>query len=513
MPLARATGPEAAGLANWAPARWQGGPLEVLRRARTNAGDKAPADATLAGTLLDWYNPRTLDLLANTPINSLLVTWSVGADAAVESQQQKLVASYTRAAHQRGIVVVGLLYPGSDPGRAVASAVEAGLDGLGIEGDFADGPQFAQELRRLLRAKKSSAVVIPLGPRDWLLPDVEWPVLGTSDAVTPRIRVFSESGAVTATPSTEPWIESNSWLIRSLRAGGGERPVWLGHRIENPSAADYERAIADAAVAGGRWVLAPDDALLTGLQRGDPEAFATWRRIGSCLTFYEQHAEWRAFTPAAVLGIIQDRAARHADVAAENLNLITRRRIPYRVIERADLAPAALEGLQAVLATDLAPPTEQERKLLAAFAENGGLLVAGPSWNCATPGERDYAVEKFGAGRIAVYKQDPPDPEALSKEMPDLLGKENLPVRLFNVDSLLAQVTAGPGKNGLLVQLVNYATEPSDLITVRAAGGYRSARLFSPGAPPAELRIHKSAGRIEVTVERVAVCAALLLEK
>jgi hypothetical protein len=358
--------------------------------------------------------------------------------------------------------------------------MEAGLDGLVLDGDFQDAAKIARELR------KSCPLVIPLGRRDWLRPEADWPVWGTRDAVRAGIRAVSDSNGVYATPTSEPWIESNTWLVRSLGAAGGGRPVWLGNLLENPSTDGYARAIADAAAGGGRWVVAPDDALRAGLWRGQPEALATWRRVGAWLNFYEQHAEWRAFAPVAALGIIQDRAGKNSAVMDENLNQIARRRIPYRVIERRELTPAAIEGLPAVLAAGLAPPTGRERGLLEAFA---------------------------GAGRIVVYKEDPPDPESLSKDLLDLIGNENLPVRLFNAASVLAQAGTDPGRGRLLVQLVNYATEPSERITVRAAGEYRGARLYSPDAPPADLKTTRSGGKTDVLLAKVAVYAALLLEK
>lgn len=461
---------EAGGPAGWIPVRWQGGPLEVRRR-----GGVAPSEITR-----DWYDSRTLDFLDNTPINCLLVTWSTGAEAALEAGQRKLVTSYARAAHRRGIAVLGLLYPGADPGPASASARKAGLDGLVLDGDFQDAAKVAGELR------KSCPVVIPLGRRDWLWPEADWPVWGTREAVRAGIRAVSDSNVVYATPTSEPWIESNTWLVRSLGAAGGGRPVWLGNVLENPSADGYARAIADAAAGGGRWVVAPDDALRAGLWRGQPEALATWRRVGAWLSFYERHAEWRAFAPAAALGVIQDRAGKNSAVMDENLNQIARRRIPYRVIERRELTPAAIEGLPAVLATGLAPPTERERDLLAAFA---------------------------GAGPMVVYKQDPPGPEAFSKDLRDLIGSANLPVRLYDAASVLLQAGADPGGQRLLVQLVNYATEPSERILVRAAGDYRGARLFSPDAPPADLKTHTSAGTTDVLLEKIAVYAAVVFEK
>ncbi|MBI4875949.1 MAG: hypothetical protein HY822_15035 [Acidobacteria bacterium] len=137
-----------------------------------------------------------------------------------------------------------------------------------------------------------------------------------------------------------------------------------------------------------------------------------------------------------------------------------------------------------MLATDLAPPSERERKLLAAYARQGG--------------------------RVVEYKDDPPDPETLSRDLLDLLGPENLPVRLFNAASVLLQVSGGAP---LLVQLINYASEPADLITVRVRGEYRGARLFRPHAPSVELKTRLSKGNTEVRLEEVAVYAALLFEK
>ena len=461
----------AAGPGNWVPARWQGGPVELRRR-------PVAAEAEI---IRDWYSPRTLDLLDGTPVNCLLVTWSASSDAALESEHQKLVADYANAAHERKIAVLGLIYPEADATRSARRAAEAGLDGVVLDGDFPDAARVARELRKVI------PLVISIDSRNRFSADPDRPVLATSDAVTPRIRPVPASGSVDATPTTEPWIDSNTWLVRALRAGSDARPVWLGQRLEHPSEEDYARAIADAAVGGGRWVLAPDDSLMASLWRKQAGALAAWNRIAAHLDFQEQHAEWRAFTPAAALGIVQDRAGQHSDMSDENLNLITRRRIPYRVIERTALSSAALKGLPMLLAANLAPPTAMERKLLADYSAAGGQVVE--------------------------FKGDPPDPETLSKDLLELVGNENLPVRLFNASSVLAQVSAAPDGSRLLVQLINYATVPSDLITVRATGAYRGARLLNPDAPPVQLRTTISGGKTGVRITTLGVYAAVLFEK
>ena len=77
------------------------------------------------------------------------------------------------------------------------------------------------------------------------------------------------------------------------------------------------------------------------------------------------------------------------------------------MIDRSQLGAQSLAGLRAVLAFDLAPPTEAERKTLSAFAAEGGLVMGGPSWGAA-PKDQSYTVAGVGKGEVAVYKGRPP---------------------------------------------------------------------------------------------------------
>jgi len=480
----------------WVPARWQGGPLEADLRARQPS---AKADPEISEAVRNWYELSTLDLLRDTPINCLLVTWSAAGASTLESEQQRIVAAYAKEAHVRGIAVLGIVHPGSDLVRLIESARAAGLDGLVLEGDFPDA-------RRLAAA--APFPLITLGSRG----GEDSPVAATMDGLTPRARALSEDDAATATPTSEPWIDSNTWLVRSLRAAD-RRPVWLAHTLEKPSDEDYLRAIADAAVAGGRWVISPDPALIAGLWRKRPEALALWRRVASFLRFFEEHADWRAFEPAGPLGIVYDRAGPNAEVSAEILNLVARRRIPYRVIPRRFFDSDSVRNLSAILATDLAPPTGQEREFLRQFAEQGGLVVAGPSWSSTPPTGADHVVSAAGKGRVVVYAGDPPDLEAVSRNMLSLLGRNNIGIRLFNAPSVLCGVSSADSGRQLLVQLTNYASTPSEALTVRVTGDYRAARLFAPEAAPADMIPEKLEGAVQVRIRRIPVYAALLLER
>ena len=100
--LALAPAAVGAGLpATWVPARWEGGPLELARR----AGDKALANPQLREAISAWYDPATLRLLDGTPVNCLLLTLSAGADPEIEKRQRQLVMEYARRARARGLAV------------------------------------------------------------------------------------------------------------------------------------------------------------------------------------------------------------------------------------------------------------------------------------------------------------------------------------------------------------------------------------------------------------------------
>ena len=490
---------------SWVPVRWEGGPLEAALRAKDEAG---AGKGGLREALTGWYNPATLRLLDNTPINCLLVTLSAGAAAEIEDQQHSLVREYARAARERGMAVLGIVHPGANPGKAALAAAEARLDGLVLDGDFHAEANATAEFESALRARNREAVVIPILPRSTSMRGAKAPVLAMT-GVRPSARDLAEMG-VRATASAEPWIESNIWLVRALRSQNPSRPVWID-QPPNPSAVgDSIRCVADAAVAGGRWIAGLDDDLRVGLYRKEVEALKTWRSISAYLQFAEEHADWREFLPYGNLGILVDTAAEDTGFADEYLNLVARRQVPYRLVARSSLGTAALAGFQALLAPTLAPPTEAERKILANFAEQGGLVMIGPAWGNA-PKEDVYAEVPTGKGRVFVYKEDPPDPEGIARDMLELLPPELMGLSVFNVPSSIAY--AGTSGKRVLIQLLNYAGTPSIRVTVRFNGIFHSARLWTPENAPAQLTVRPTPnGRTEVSIPKLDAWAGLILE-
>lgn len=504
MALALASPALAAGPASWVPARWQGGPIEVQWRAREGT---LPESAAVRETLERWYDPATLDLLRDTPIDCLLVTWSAGGDAAAERAHQQAVAAYARAARARGIAVLGLVHGPAAPGAFLRPAIDAELDGLVLDGAF---PQdVVTEVARALRSARPSAVVIATGA-----PRADSAVLALPDAVAPGLQELGPE--VEATPSSEPWIDFNFWLSQWHRGAAGTRPMWLMQPLRDRAApADYERAIADAAAGGARWVVAPDDALRHELRAGSERARETWRRVADALRFQQANAAWPAREPWAVAGFVRDAAADDGGVSEAGFKLTIRARVPTGIVERPGLAAPALSGFRALNALHLSRPTAAEREALSAFARDGGLVLVGPSWHDApvTPGE-DCDVLPNGRGRIAVCRDDLDAPEA-ARALVDLLGRDNLGVRLFRASSVLGHATRGASGDGdeVLVHLINYASHPAESVLVRVNGEFTTVHLHTPGRSPEALPLDRAAGRVEATVSSLPVYAILRFSK
>jgi hypothetical protein len=482
----------------WVPVRWTGGPLELAWRTRAKT---LPADAAVRDALTRWYEPATLTLLEDSSVNCLLVTWSAPADAPVEAQQHQLVKVYAEAAHKRGLAVLGLVYAAGDASKIAADAALAALDGLVLEGEF--DPEFPDALRKAAGSMLVVEIAKDGAPWRWK----PAPIVAVA-GVAPSARNLSEMG-IRGAPSSEPWIQSNIWLVRSFGLAAPSPAVWISSQFENALAVDYARAVADAAAAGGRWIVSLEDTLRAKLRSRDAAALEVWHRVSSYLKFAEGHAAWRALAPYGNVGIVIDPASAKQDFADEYLNLVTRRQVPYRLVARSGLNAVAVAKLRALVATELDPPSAAERKLLHDFAENGGLVIAGPTWGNA-PKTEPFVELPAGKGRVVVYKD--PDPETLARDLKELLSDEDLGVVPFNVPSVITLASGGGPGQPLVVQLVNYFDHPVEAITLRVAGKFSSARLETPENAAVDLPLRDAEGRTEVTIPKLLLWATVSMK-
>ncbi len=137
--------------------------------------------------------------------------------------------------------------------------------------------------------------------------------------------------------------------------------------------------------------------------------------------------------------------------------------------------------------------------------------MAGPSWGGA-PKDQSYTVVQAGKGGVAVYREETPDPQAVTRDLFDLLFTEELGVSVFDAPSVLSYVSTGDSGKRMLIQLVNYADQPAEKVTIWVYANFNKARLYTPEGAPVDLIPRRSGSRIEIAVPGLAVCGALLLE-
>jgi hypothetical protein len=242
--------------------------------------------------------------------------------------------------------------------------------------------------------------------------------------------------------TARPWIDSNAWYVRLARALLEPRAVWLAFDPPDtgPGVTDeaYAHAIADTGVYGARWVVSLDPHLRIGLLDQSAAAGETWAAVGRSLAFFEKHRSWAAWLPEAQLGVVSDFAGANEFQSFEVLNLLARQSSLYRVLEKRRALRAPLEGLDAVLYVDEAPPGGDLVRKLYAFAEKGGTLITPPGWEERgqpddAVGIRRFRVFRHGLGRVAVAREPAADPQVLAEDAQLLASHRHDRVRVFNL--------------------------------------------------------------------------------
>src|SRR5205085_9241199 len=134
------------------------------------------------------------------------------------------------------------------------------------EGDYE--PALADRLRAAIPG--TDLVVIELPVRGRMRLDGTDPIVGTWQGLWPGVEI-EHGGKVSTGPTSAPWINTNTGFLRFLRAAT-DAAIWLGERPPANTVIPPERyalAIADAAMAGAKWILSLDDHLQEQLLTGE----------------------------------------------------------------------------------------------------------------------------------------------------------------------------------------------------------------------------------------------------
>ncbi len=427
-----------------------------------------------------WSDPQTLELAAGTPVNCLLL----------EHPSPALV----RSAAERGMVTLAVLRPGADAVAEAKRSAAGKLTGVVLEGDFPAGT--ADRVRQAV----PGAAVIELASRSHLQLGGKAAVVGTWQGVWPGVQP-AKDGAAKAAPTGSPWIDTNSGFIRAVR-GWGDAVIWLGNLPPPKTVITGERylqAIADAALAGARWVIAFDDDFASRLARREAAAMRDWKRITEHLAFLEAHREWRKLEPYGRLAVVQDPES-GALLSGGILDMLGARHTPVRTMPRSLLKPDNLKGASMAMAVDPTALTPEQQEVLKAFARGGGTLLTPAPGPPLRPGDR-ITLDKAELDRLNDIWHD----------VQAMIGRRNLGARLFNVSSMLSNMVISPNHKEVYLHLVNYSSYAVENVTVHVLGKFAHARLYTPEGAPRDLEVYPTEEGTGVDIDRVSVWATVQL--
>lgn len=419
------------------------------------------AALALAATLGDcvpmrWTGAHPLTALDGSPVTCLLL----------EEEQWPLAA----AARQRGLRVLFAAGTQEQANRAAKL-----------------NPDAIVAASRTITA--AATPVIHLGPRNEIRFDSSAPVIGAAQAVWPGIEIEHGGPKTTsAAPTGTAWIHTNNGFLRFVRAAA-KAPFWLAHTpppgVTFP-ASRYAQAVADAASAGARWVLAFDDSLPPG----------EWKNIFDTVRFYESHNEWRTMKPYAEVAIVQDETT-GALVTGSLLDMLSVMNTPVRAIPSRQLTAATIEGAKVTVAIQPQAYTAGQQALM---AKHGGKLITGPNaWRMPEP----------APGRITFDKAQYKELEAIWPELHLAVQRKNFGVRMFNVTGVLTYLLRDDTQ--AVLHLVNYTDYPVENITAFVQGKYRSARMLTPNAPPRPLPMYQAPDGTAVEIDKLSVAGVVVL--
>lgn len=433
--------------------------------------------------------PSTLNLLAGSAVNCLLLP---------EAQWS---GAFVKAAQQKKFTVLALVSPGAPALPRARRALDLGFDGVVLEGNFP-----AAESRPVHDALRSASRLfvelglrgrIPLGPE---APDI----IGTFQGVWAGINPH-EVGEAHAAPSGAPWIDTNAGFLRFVRAASS-RTFWLSATPPPKSVvslARYLQMIADPAMVGARWVLSFEPEFFGRLVQGETRAVKDFKRMNQLLAFFEQHRQLQSLPPYGQLAVVAD-VPNGALLSGSVLDMITVKHTPVRPVPFKAVAPEAFD--QARMAVNVDPPAlnPAQQKVLKDFTRAGGtVLTAPPGWRMPEP-----RPDQITTDAEEVKKLD-----QIWKEVNAMTGRRNLGVRLFNVSSMLSNMLGHPDASRVVIYLVNYSDFPVDTIAVHLLGKFSKATIHWPERAPKPLAPYENDDGTGVDIDILESAAILIAEK
>jgi len=418
------------------------------------------APASLGKVYVRWTESR-VPAAKILGVNELVVPWGDVAKSVAEAAKKQGYRVYLEASVEQAAT-------------AAEMAARTGLAGVILQGDASEIGKVEEGERKLSAAyPKLKILILDAGGkqpemRGWL--------------------VFERNGILqVSSPTSQPWLDENLALARYERGfQARQAPLYTFSwdesdplvKAQEPRAADYALAVAEAGAFHADLLLEVHERQQKGLANGEKETLEDWGQVKRTIEFYERRNE-EEMEMAAPVGVLTN----DYETSYEAINLMARHNIPFRVLRSEGVKASDLEGLDVVIA--FAAPGKELTEEIRGFAERGGVVVL-VNLPGAYPWDSDSGAKTsghsvtytVGKGRVIELGEAVTDPETFAQDIRRLMVKERIPVSLWN--SLTTLVAAYPGEKAgeMIVELVNYAEEPTQ-VQVQVKGTFGSVRYES----------------------------------
>ncbi len=432
-------------------------------------------------------DPKSLDLLRNTPVNCVLL------------EAANWVPAFVKKAAERHVATLGVVHPGAGLVDQAHRAAHLKLAGVVLEGEY--DLATAEGLRSALAG--TDIAVIELASRGRIRLDSADPVIGTWQGLWPGIEI-EHGGKVSLGPTSAPWVNTNTGFLRWVRAASTAE-VWLGERPPPGTVFPAERyclAVADAAMTGARWIIALDDDLQKRLTDGDSAALQAWEKITGYVRYFAAQPEWRDYHPYSEFALVQG-AVSGGLLSSGLLDMLSVQHTAVRAVPTGTMNAKALHEARVVLNVDADSLKAQQKQDLEAFQAAGGTVISPPA---------DWHFPKTAPDQTVPSRQQMNQMQPVWEATYNATARKNFGVRTFNTSGVLFNLLATSDGKSMLVHLLNYQDLPADDVTVFVLGSWKRARMYRPDAPVQEMPVYSVKDGTGVDIKKIPVLATLRLD-
>jgi hypothetical protein len=261
--------------------------------------------------------------------------------------------------------------------------------------------------------------------------------------------------------------------------------------------------ICDAAMVNARWVIAFENAYYERIFASEAKAMREFKRMAQVVAFLEDNRALSQLPSYGQLAVVED-VQNGALLSGSVLDMITVKHTPVRPVRSKQIKPELFADAKMAVNVDPQSLSAEQLQILRGFTRAGGtVLTAPPGWRMPEPRPEQITLDAKDVEKL----------DQIWKEVNSMTGRRNLGARLFNVSSMLSNMTATADGQKVVLYLVNYADYPVDTIAVHLLGKFKKATIHWPERKPKQVELYENEDGVGADIDILDSTAILIAEK